>query len=251
MPAVDHLAFGDESGDHGLSNVSPHFPIFVLVICLFDRDEYVRTVVPSFRELKLKYFGTDQVVLHGRDIRRGEGPFGGMGGAHRQSAFRGELADLVVASPFHIAAAAVDKRSVSPNRVPDLDMYPLCLNRSLGVVRDHLVAQGRGTSQVTLRVEARNRPQNRALRRSFEAAWTTPERPEHPEFQLAFARKIDLFTGIEIADQVAHPIARTLLEIPDTYLPFDALIDKIIPHGRAPAQFLIDVLAEQSGGPDS
>ena len=36
----DYVVFVDESGDHGMQNIDPQFPIFVLVFCVIVKVEY-------------------------------------------------------------------------------------------------------------------------------------------------------------------------------------------------------------------
>ena len=49
-----YIAFLDESGDHSLSKLDPDFPLFLLALVIIKRSDYVRTVVPSLTDLKLR-----------------------------------------------------------------------------------------------------------------------------------------------------------------------------------------------------
>ena len=59
----------DESGDHGLSNIDPGFPVFVLCGVLISDVEYQR-MKHMLNEFKIKYWNTSKVILHSRDIRK-------------------------------------------------------------------------------------------------------------------------------------------------------------------------------------
>jgi hypothetical protein len=72
----DYIIYADESGDHGLVQFSPDFPIFVLAFALIPKRAYVGSIVPSLQQMKMDFFGHDQVVFHERDIRRQLAPFG-------------------------------------------------------------------------------------------------------------------------------------------------------------------------------
>ena len=61
--------FLDETGDHGLTSVDINFPIFVLAGCLFEEKELTQ-VEFEVNELKKDLFGTTEVILHSRDIRK-------------------------------------------------------------------------------------------------------------------------------------------------------------------------------------
>jgi len=36
-----YIVFVDESGDHGLTTIDPHYPIFVLVFCILKKADYM------------------------------------------------------------------------------------------------------------------------------------------------------------------------------------------------------------------
>ena len=62
--------FVDESGDHGLLQVDPGYPIFSLVFCLFTKSDYVNRVCPELQKLKFRFWGHDEQVLHEHEIRK-------------------------------------------------------------------------------------------------------------------------------------------------------------------------------------
>lgn len=37
---IKYFLFIDESGDHGLKNIDPNFPVFVLSGCIFSKEDY-------------------------------------------------------------------------------------------------------------------------------------------------------------------------------------------------------------------
>lgn len=71
----EYVVYVDESGDHGLTQINPQFPVFVLAFCAFGVADYVSQVVPSVERLKFDFFGHDMVVLHEREIRKALPPF--------------------------------------------------------------------------------------------------------------------------------------------------------------------------------
>ena len=52
----DYIVYVDESGDHGLINIKTNYPIFVLVFCIFDKNQYLKTA-SQIQNMKFKYFG--------------------------------------------------------------------------------------------------------------------------------------------------------------------------------------------------
>jgi hypothetical protein len=53
------LFYADESGDHGLRNIDPSYPVFVLAFVILCRDVYVDRVGPALHRLKFRYWGHD------------------------------------------------------------------------------------------------------------------------------------------------------------------------------------------------
>ena len=64
----DYVIYVDESGDHGLKSIDPQYPVFALVFCIFEKKYFCNHVVPSFKELKFKYWG-GRWGIFGRDHR--------------------------------------------------------------------------------------------------------------------------------------------------------------------------------------
>jgi hypothetical protein len=71
----DYIVYVDESGDHGMQNLDPNYPIFVLAFCIFHKRHYANRVVSALHQFKFQHFGHDLVVLHEHDIRKEKGVF--------------------------------------------------------------------------------------------------------------------------------------------------------------------------------
>ncbi|MCG5493329.1 DUF3800 domain-containing protein [Ectothiorhodospira variabilis] len=71
----DYIVYVDESGDHGLQSLDPHYPVFVLAFCIFHKCYYSETVVSELQKFKFRHFGHDLVILHEHEIRKENGDF--------------------------------------------------------------------------------------------------------------------------------------------------------------------------------
>jgi len=71
---MTYFLFLDETGDHGLSFVDKNFPLFLLCGCIIEKTQ-LQEIERQINNFKQKYFGTTQVILHSRDIRKCEGAF--------------------------------------------------------------------------------------------------------------------------------------------------------------------------------
>lgn len=99
----------DESGDHGMQTLDPHYPLFVLAFCVFYKRHYAEKVSPALEKFKFNHFGHDLVVLHETEIRKETGVFR----FHNRDAkqrFMGELTDIIEESNFILISCVIDKQ---------------------------------------------------------------------------------------------------------------------------------------------
>jgi hypothetical protein len=66
----DFVIYADESGNHGLKNIDPAYPLFVLAFIIMRREDYITKITPDLQRLKFDYWGHDQIVFHERDMRK-------------------------------------------------------------------------------------------------------------------------------------------------------------------------------------
>lgn len=145
------MVYIDESGDHGPRN--DEYPIFVIVACVFDGEDYVDHFVPALLRLKLKHWGHELAILHEREIRKPQGDFNFLLNPNKRAAFLTDVAQLVRESKARVHAVVWDKR-IPVSRFS----YGECLRRLL----DEL-SHGHGDLLATapIIVESRGSEENR------------------------------------------------------------------------------------------
>ena len=238
LDAERWIVHADESGSPDLHRVDPHFPVFAVAFCLSTMPDYVQEVVPAVSELKLKHFGHDAVVLHEYDIRRGKSPFAFAADDARRE-FMEDLADCIAVAPVRFVASLVDKRLVPPQLAPWLDGYGICFEHGKGRIAEVLLNErtlpGRDGA-VSIVAESRGKREDHRLRDVFEALDEAGnEGDEGIHFELVIAEKALNLPGMQLADLVAHPIARRYLEPDQPNRAWDVIRDKLIhdPEGDA------------------
>ena len=227
MSQTTHLAFAAESGDAGMDRINPTFPLLSFATCVFEAGAYEQFVVPSIAELKERYFAGRKIVLHERDIRRNTGDFALLRGLAQRSAFEADLIDLIDATPFIIIAAVVHKTRLQVRYPRPDDPYALCLRFAFERLRWHLNAVSGPDHVARIMAESRNPVADRELRRAFDKF----KRGDYlgtkiENVALEFATKKDGHAGMEIADLVANPIARHVLDLPEALIPFGVIESK-------------------------
>lgn len=207
----DYIVYVDESGDHSLDLVDAAYPIFVLAFCLFRKAEYVEDCVSRVTELKFRYVGHDQFVLHEREIRRQIGPFGFLrGDADRRSAFMADLTELIESAPFSLVAVVIDKRAL--REATPGNPYHIALELGLGELDRQLRATGCSGGTLHVVFERRGKKEDTELELEFRRLCSTPasDAPRYP-FGFVLADKRGNSTGLQLADLVARPIGMRVL----------------------------------------
>jgi hypothetical protein len=106
----DYVIFADESGDHSLEHIDKTYPVFVLCLCLVRKKHYNEKILPRIQKLKFDWFGHDAVILHEREIRKKEPPFGILNRPGAFDQFMNELNAILNAARITIIASVIDKR---------------------------------------------------------------------------------------------------------------------------------------------
>lgn len=212
MPFSNYVAYFDESGDHGLVNIDPTFPVFVLCGVIYDISDYLTHDKPAFGRIKFNYFGHDAHVFHSREIRKRVGPFQILGNPGTRNAFMTDISDFYTVSRATIIAAGIDKnRHVAQYRYP-MDPYSIallfCLERLYGFLLDR---RQENSGTVTCVFEKRGAAEDKRLAAEFLHICAGNNRWGLLPFNAVFADKRTNMIGLQIADLAAYPIARNIM----------------------------------------
>ncbi|MGH8503683.1 MAG: DUF3800 domain-containing protein [Gammaproteobacteria bacterium] len=209
----DYIVYVDESGDHSLTRINPEYPIFVLAFCLFEKEIYTSQVAPAVQKLKFKYFGHDMHVLHEMDIRKSRRPFDILLNPRTREPFLSNLNTLIEGAPFTIVVASgIRKRKFLARRGPDDNPYHVAME--FGLERIFMELQARGQRGRTTHVvfERRGKKEDAALELEFRRIMdTTPMQGLADSLDLVLADKACNSAGLQLADMIARPIGRYLL----------------------------------------
>lgn len=212
MPHSDYIVYVDESGDHGLTNIDPHYPVFVLAFCIVEKEAYIQRIVPAVQRLKFDYFGHDMVVLREADIRKSRPPFDILMNSDVRVPFYRDLNALIDESPFTIVASAIRKTDFRPPAGSDGNPYHVAME--FGLERVFMELQGRGQRGRLTHIvfERRGRQEDEALELEFRRIMDkTRLGGMSDSLDVVFAHKQANSAGLQLADMVARPIGRRLL----------------------------------------
>jgi hypothetical protein len=231
MPSFgDFIVYVDESGDHSLVSVNPEYPIFVLAFCLFEKEAYAEKITTEITNLKFKYFGHDQVILHERDIRKEQEDFSILRDRETRSAFMKDVSRIVRNAPLKIIASIIDKRRLKDQYEDPANPYHLALAFGLERLYLHLhEGMGCNAGKLHLVFERRGTKEDNDLELEFRRVIDEENNAlrQHLPFNIVFSSKKSNSAGLQLADLVARPIGRHQLNPEQSNRAFDVIKDKI------------------------
>lgn len=215
MQNSDFIVYVDESGDHSLEKVNPVFPLFVLSLCIFRKDDFLSQVVPSIQRFKFKHFGHDLVILHEAEIRKQHGPFSLLRDPNLRGPFLQELSELMSTAPFTVIASAIKKDALLTKYSRPEHVYHLAMEFALERLDRFLDEQGQADRKTHVVVECRGAAEDKELELQFRRICDGKNfRCKQLPFEIVFADKKTNSSGLQLADLVARPIGRVILDPP-------------------------------------
>jgi hypothetical protein len=229
---VKYFFFLDETGDHGLNYVDNNFPLFLLCGCLV-REDHLKSMQTSVAAMKHRFFSTDKVILHSRDIRKCEGSFQILFDLNIKAAFYQELNTILGESEYAIIGSGINKiEHIKKYGKGAKDPYSLALSF---VIERMVFCLDRidKDSTIELLVEERGKKEDGMLLAHFNATmdrgtyYVTPARLKRKIVRFGFHSKKENIVGLQIADLCAYPLARSILNPDEPYVPFQIIKGKI------------------------
>jgi len=211
---VEYIMFLDESGDHNLANIDPGFPVFCLTGCIFEHDYYHQFVRQKVDDFKQHWFGTTEVILLSRDIRKHQGAFTFLGNESRREEFYNALNGLLSGLAFTIVAVVILKRT-HLQEYGGRARHPYHLSLAFIMERYSMMLRRRAANNTGYIIaESRNPNDDRLLKDEFQRV-----RHQGTFYQSDLAnittmwmeKKKANIIGLQIADLAAYPIAAQVL----------------------------------------
>ena len=228
---MDFTFYLDESGDHGLNNIDPGFPVFVLCGVLFHEPGY-NQFCEDLNSLKTHFFGCTEIVFHSREIRKCEKEFWILKDAVRKTDFYERLNSIVRESSFRVIAAVIDKKQYI-ERYAQTAKNPYEI--SLSFILERLVLMlgqfKSAANRIRIVVEKRGKKEDRELELHFEELrrkgtyYVSADKIAICEIE--FRNKKANINGLQLSDLIAYPIGRKCIDPTGSNLAFEIFQDKI------------------------
>lgn len=226
-PFGKYIVYVDESGDHSLASVDRNYPIFVLAFCVFHKRHYSESIVPALEKFKFNYFGHDQVVLHENEIRKEKGAFNVFRSRAEKNRFIGELTTIIERSNFILISCTIDKRLITSPGEIDSNPYHLALGFCMEALHGFLREKQQQLKKTHVVVECRGEKEDKELELEFRRICDGNNRLNTAmPFEILFADKKVMSSGLQLADLVARPIGLKTLRPEQENRAFDVLKSK-------------------------
>ncbi len=207
----DYVVYVDESGDHSLESIDPRYPVFVLAFCIFNKSEYAKNITTAVQEFKFKHFGHDMVLLHEFDIRKATKEFVMLVNKEKRSAFMSGLNQLINESAFTVVSTAIKKKLLKEKYADPANPYHLALGFGLERVYSFLREKQQVEEKTHIIFECRGKKEDNDLELAFRRVCDGENHWGKLPFNIVFADKKSNSCGLQLADLVARPIGRYVL----------------------------------------
>lgn len=220
----------DECGDQNLESFSPTFPIFTLCGILVA-DDKVEQLNQQVKNLKKQFWGDKNIILHSRDIRKCQNGFEILFDLNIKQQFYEAINHILAQNNVYVIVSCSIMKEPYIRQFGKLnDVYGQSLSfvieRAIFCV-DNKVPEGEG--RIHSIVERRGKREDKALLGYYlqllekGTYWVDALRMKDRMESFEFKWKSDDVIGLQIADLIAYPLTRHVLNPNQVNLAFDVI----------------------------
>lgn len=209
-----------------------NFPLFLLCGCLL-REDRLNSITRKINSFKQKFFKTENVILHSREIRKCEGAFQILFDLNIKADFYNHLNAILKEDEYVIIGSGVNKEEhIKKYGKGAKDPYALALSFVIERLIFCLDKTDKNAS-VEISAEERGKKEDHMLLSHFNSTmdrgtyYVSSERLKKKIVKFGFHSKRENIIGLQIVDLCAYPLARNLLNPDEPYVPFQVIKEKI------------------------
>lgn len=232
MQSKRYLLYLDECGDQNLATFDPQFPVFTLcgVVVSAEADERMSEMVNA---LKSDIWNNTNIIFHSRDIRKHQNGFEVLFDLEVKRKFIYAINDIMTKSDFSIICCSIKKEDYIRKYGRLNDVYALSLSYIMERTIFFLEAQRTPNPELNVVIEKRGKKEDHSLLSYYNQLldkgtyWVDGERMKRYAKRFDMRWKSENIVGLQIADLVAYPITRHVLNPCGVNLAYDRVEAKI------------------------
>lgn len=227
-----YYLFLDECGDQNLTSFDPSFPIFTLCGIIVSQEQ-LDIITEKINALKKEFWGDKKVILHSRDIRKCQNGFEIFFDLDVKRRFYEQINEILQEKMYVIVCCSILKEPYIRQYGRLNDVYGQSLSYIMERTVFYLDNFANNSIHLTTIVECRGKKEDKALLDYYNKVsdrgtyWVTSARIRNYFKEFEMRRKSDNLIGLQIADLVAYPITRHVLDGDAINLAFDVIKDNI------------------------
>lgn len=230
---MKYYLYIDESGDHGLTTLNPDFPVFLLCGVIVEETVY-QNIRQSFNTIKQALWANKEVIFHSRDIRKCDKEFAVLFDLEKKKWFYENLNKVIQENDYAVIASAIQKDNYIKRfgRLSN-DVYELALSFIIERAIFYLDDLKGKEKTLEIIIEKRGKKEDKQLEEHFQrllargTGYVIPQRLKDYNLEITFKSKRENINGLQLADLIAYPIARYVIEPNRANPAFDQVETKI------------------------
>ena len=226
--ADNYVLYLDECGDQNLSSFDLQFPIFTLCGIVVS-DEQDIALAERINALKMDIWNNTNIILHSRDIRKCQNGFEVLFDLDVKKRFLESVNAILGDDIYIIICCAILKESYIRQYGKLNDVYGLSLSYIMERVVFYLDSVGKDNIELRTVIERRGKKEDKSLLNYYNRLldrgtyWVNGERMRSYFKRFDMRWKSENVVGLQVADLVAYPITRHVLNPEGVNLAYDVL----------------------------
>ncbi|MBQ4503702.1 MAG: DUF3800 domain-containing protein [Alistipes sp.] len=234
--AEKYYLFLDECGDQNLANFDPSFPIFTLCGIVLS-EEQLQILSSQINDLKKAFWGDKKIILHSRDIRKCQNGFELFFNLETKQSFYERINEILGQDIYTIICCAILKEPYIRQYGKLNDVYGQSLSFIMERTVFYLDGVKKSNIELTTIIEKRGKKEDSSLLAYYNSLidrgtyWVTADRIKSYFKNFQMKAKQDNIIGLQVADLIAYPITRHILDENAVNLSFDIIKRNIYTKG--------------------
>ena len=227
-----YYLFLDECGDQNLSSFDPSFPVFTLCGIVVSQDQ-LDVLSDKINALKKEFWGERKIILHSRDIRKCQNGFEIFFDIDVKRRFYEQINSILGDKVYVIICCSILKEPYIRQYGRLNDVYGQSLSYIMERTVFYLDSLETSNIHLTTIVECRGKKEDQTLLNYYNKVldigtyWVIPTRIQKYFKEFEMRKKSENLIGLQIADLVAYPITRYVLDEEAVNFAYDIIKDNI------------------------